>query len=91
MALCKKIEVKGGQCVKKWAFGKKKIFLLYQLFIRFNFVFMYYGQFPPKSSLKLRFVLFKSEKVVTRPGFEISAALRTFSGLKRTNNSFWLL
>ena len=61
--------------MKKWEFGKKKIFLIYQLFIRFNFVFMYYGQFPPKSSLKLRFVLFKSEKVVARPGFEISAAL----------------
>ena len=60
-------------------------------FIRFGVVFMYLGQFPPKSSLKLRFVLFKSEKVVTRPGFEISAALRTFSGLKRTNISFWLL
>ena len=74
-AFLKKIEVKGGRCVKKWEFGKKKFFLIYQLFIRFNFVFMYYGQFPPKSSLKLRFVLFKSEKVVARPGFEISAAL----------------
>ena len=73
-AFLKKIEVKGGRCLKKWEFGKKKIFLIYQLFIRFNFVLMYYGQLPPKSSLKLRFVLLESEKVVTRPGFEISAA-----------------
>ena len=35
-AFLKKIEVKGGRCVKKWEFGKKKIFLRYQLFIRFN-------------------------------------------------------
>ena len=74
-AFLKTIEVKGGLCVKKWEFRKTNFFPKYQLFIRFIFVFIYYGQFLPKSSLKLRFVLFKSEKVVTRRGFEISAAL----------------
>ena len=72
-AFLKKIEVKGGQCVKKWELGKKKIFPIYQLSIRFNFVFMYYGHFPPKSSQKLIFVLFKPEKVpnaaeISNPG-----------------------
>ena len=67
-AFLKKIEVKGGRCSKKWEFGKKKNFLIYQLFIRFNFVFMYYGQFPPTSGLKLRFVLFKPEKVSSVAG-----------------------
>ena len=40
---------------------------------------MYYGQIPPKSSLKLRFVIFKPEKLMTRQRFEIPAALDTFS------------
>ena len=62
--------------------------LKYQLFIRFNFIFMYYGQFRHKSSLKLRFVLFKPERVTTGRGFEIPAALDTFSGLKMTNINF---
>ena len=52
---------------------------------------MYYGQFPTESSQKLRFVLFKSEKVMARPGFETPATLDTFSGLKRTNLNFRLL
>ena len=42
-AFLKKIKVKGGQGVKKWEFGKKTIFLKYQLFIIYNFVFMYYA------------------------------------------------
>ena len=65
-AFLKKIEVKGGQGVKKWEFWETKIFLKYQLFIRFNYVIMSYGQFPTKSSLKLRFVLFKPEKGPTQ-------------------------
>ena len=60
---------------EKVGISENKFFPKYQLFIRFIFVFIYYGQFLPKSSLKLRFVLFKSEKVMTRQGFEISAAL----------------
>ena len=76
---------------KNWKFRKKKFFLKYQLFIRFNFVFMYYGQFPPKSSLKWRFVLFKPKKVATRQGFEIPAAPETLSALKGTNLNFSLL
>ena len=87
-AFLKKIEVKGGQGVKKWEFGKTKIFLKYQLFIIFNFVLMYYGQFPTKSSLKLRFVLFKPEKVMTRRGFEIPAAAWTFSGFEKDKFQF---
>ena len=90
-AFLKKIEVKGGQCVKKWELGKKKIFLINQLFIKFNFDFMYYGQFPPKSNLKLKFVFFKPEKVTTRREIEILDALESFSGLKRTNLNSRLL
>ena len=90
-AFLKKIEVKGGQCVKKWEFGKKKIFLIYQLFIRFNFVFMYYGHFPPKSSQKLIFVLFKPEKVPNAAEISNPGRVTTFSDLKRTNLNFRLL
>jgi len=68
-----------------------KIFLTYQLFIRFNFVLMYYVQFLPKSSLKFRFFLFNPEKVTPQRRFEIPAVLDTFSGLKRTNLNFKLL
>ena len=49
------MEAKG---LKSGNLGKQIFFLKYQHFVRFNFVSMYYGQFPPKSSLKLRFVLF---------------------------------
>ena len=84
-AFLKKIEVKGGHGVKKWEFGKTKIFLKYQLFIRFNFVFMYYGRFPPKSSLKLRFVLFKPEKVSNAAGISNSGWVMTFSGFLGKN------
>ena len=52
---------------------------------------MYYGQIPPKSSLKLRFVIFKPEKLTTRQRFEIPAALANFTGLKGTNLNFRLL
>ena len=42
---------------KKWEFGQKKKNLIYQFFkIRIS-VFMTYGQFPPKSSSNLRFVI----------------------------------
>ena len=51
---------------------------------------MYYGQFPPTSRLKLRFVLFKPEKVPNAA--EISnRRVTTFSDLKRTNLNFRLL
>ena len=74
-AFLKKIEVKGGKGVKKWEFGETKIFLKYQLYIRFNLLFMCYGQFPPKSSLKLRFVLLQTWEIRNSTGFEIPAAL----------------
>ena len=90
-AFLKKIGVKGGRWLKKWEFGKKKIFLIYKLFIRFNFVFMYYGQFPPKSSLKLRFVLFKPEKVSNAAGISNLRQVVTSSDLKRTKLNFRLL
>ena len=90
-AFIKKIEVKGGQGVKMWELGKTNFFLIYQLFIRFNFVFMYYGHFPPKSSLKLTFVLFNSEKVSTAAGISNLCRVVTFSGLKMTNLNFRLL
>ena len=67
---------------------EKENFLGSQLFIRFNFV---NGQFLPKTSLKLRFVLFKAEKVVTQWGLETPAMSGTFSGFKRTNLNFRLL
>ena len=49
---------------------------------------MFYGQIPPKSSLKSKFVIFKPEKVTTQQRFEILVALDTFSGLKRTNLNY---
>ena len=57
---CEKIEVKRGHLVKKWEFGQKKIFLLYQFFKTRICAFMTYGQFPPKSSSNLRFVVWDS-------------------------------
>ena len=87
-AFLKKIEVKGGQGVKKWEFGKTKIFLKYQLFIIFNFVFMYYGQFPTKSSLKLRFVLFKSEKVTARRGVRDPCYVGYFLRFEKNKSQF---
>ena len=54
---CEKIEVKRGHLVKKWEFGQKKICLLYQFFKTRICAFMTYGQFLPKSSSNLRFVI----------------------------------
>ena len=47
-AFLMKIEVKGEGGVKKWEFGKTKIFIRYQLFIRFNFELMYYNSLQLK-------------------------------------------
>ena len=54
---CEKIEVKRGHLVKKWEFGQKKKILIYQFFKTRICAFMTYGQFPPKSSSNLRFVI----------------------------------
>ena len=87
-SLSHEIEVKGGLCVKKWEFQKTKFFLKYQFFIRFNFVFMYYGQFPTKSSLKLRFVLFKSEKVTARRGVRDPCYVGYFLRFEKNKSQF---
>ena len=46
-AFLKKIEIKGGRCVKKLEFDQTQTFHMYQLFIRFDIVLMCYGQFLP--------------------------------------------
>ena len=46
---------------------------------------MYYGQFPPKSSQKLIFVLFKPEKVPNAAEISNPGRVTTFSDLKKTN------
>jgi len=78
-------------CEKVGIWEKEKFFLFINFLLDSILFLCTMVKFPPKSSLKLRFVLFKSKKVVTPPGFEISATLGTISGLKRTNISFWLL
>ena len=54
---CEKIEVKRGNLVKKWEFGEMKKILIYQFFKTRICAFMTYGQFLPKSSSNLRFVI----------------------------------
>ena len=54
---CEKMEVKRGHLVKKWEFGQTKKILVYQFFKTRICAFMTYGQFPPKSSSNLRFVI----------------------------------
>ena len=87
-AFLKKIVVKVGHGVKKWEFWKTKIFLKYQLFIRFNFDLMCYSQFPPKSSLKLRFVLFKPEKVSNVAGISNPPSSRDFLRFEKDKPQF---
>ena len=53
----KKIEVKGGRLVKKWEFGQTKKKSLYKFFKTRICAFMTYGQFPPRSSSSLKFVI----------------------------------
>ena len=62
-AFLKKIEVKGGHGVESGKFGKQNFFLNINFLLDSILFFMYYGHFPPKSSQKLTFVLFKPEKV----------------------------
>ena len=81
------MEAKG---LKRGNLGKQN-FLKYQLFMRFNFLFMYHGRFPPTSRLKLRFLLFEPEKVSNAAGILNPFQVATFSGLKRTNLNFRLL
>ena len=57
MALCKKIEVKGGWYVKKLEFDQTKKNLIYQFFKTRICAFMTYGRFLPKSSLNSSFVI----------------------------------
>ena len=57
----------------------------------FQACLMCYGQFPPKSSLKLKFVLLKTEEVSNAAGISNLCQVVTFSGLKRTNLNFNLL
>ena len=57
MALCKKIEVKGGRYVKKLEFDQTKKNLIYQFFKTRICAFMTYGQFLPKSTSNLMFVI----------------------------------
>ena len=52
---------------------------------------MDYGQFLPKSSLKLGFVLFKPEKVSNVAEISNPRRAVTFSDLKRTNLNFRLI
>ena len=52
-----KIEVKGGRLVKKWEFGQTKKNSLYQFFKTRICAFMTYGQYPPKISSNLNFVI----------------------------------
>ena len=49
---------------------------------------MYYGQFPPTSRLKLRFVLFKAERVSGAAGISNPCRVATFSGLKKDKPQF---
>ena len=57
MRTLKKIEIKGGRLVKKWELGQTKKFLCIN-FSKLEFVlFLTYGQFPPKSSSNLKFVI----------------------------------
>ena len=52
-----KIEVKRGHFFKKWEFGQTKKKLIYQFFKTRICTFMTYGQFLPKISTNLRFVI----------------------------------
>ena len=81
---------------KKLIFKKKICFPKFPLFhtlpsFDLNFLFMYYGHFPPKSSQKLIFVLFKPEKVRNAAEISNPGRVTTFSDLKRTNLNFRLL
>ena len=49
---------------------------------------MYNGQFWPTSWLKLRFVLFKAERVSDAAGISNPRQVATFSGLKRDKPQF---
>ena len=49
---------------------------------------MYYGQFPPTSRLKLRFVLFKPEKVSGAAGITNPRQVATFSDSTKDKPQF---
>ena len=57
MALCKKIEVRGGRYVKKLEFDQTKKNVIYQFFKTEISAFMTNGRFLPKSSLNSSFVI----------------------------------
>ena len=48
-----KFRSKEAKGLKSGNLGKQNFFLKYQLFIRFNFVLMHYGQFPPTSEIEI--------------------------------------
>ena len=49
---------------------------------------MYYGQFPPRSRLKLRFVVFKPEKVSGAAGITNPRRVATFSESRKNKPQF---
>ena len=65
--------------------GKK---LLYQFLNWFNFASMVCGWFPLRSGLKIEFVPFEAEKVMTCWGFEIPPVSLPRSASKKTISNF---
>ena len=83
-----KIEAEKGWVVKEREFWKTEKILLYQFFYWFNFAFMVCGQFSPRNSLKLKFVLFEAERDIDAGGILNPWQVVTFSVSRRTNSIF---
>ena len=78
-------EVKG---LKSGNLAKQKFLSNINFLLDSILYFMYYGQFSPASRLKLRFVLFKLEKVSNAAGNSNPCQVATFSGLEKDKLQF---